>query len=73
MTERATERPVATTEVIESKIAFLEHATSELSDVIVRQQQELRALEAKVAQLAERLETLKEVPLSSDSEKPPHY
>ena len=73
VTERATERPVATTEVIESKIAFLEHATSELSDVIVRQQQELRALEAKVAQLAERLETLKEVPLSSDSEKPPHY
>jgi uncharacterized coiled-coil protein SlyX len=69
----STERQVGTTEVIESKIAFLEQATSELSDVIVRQQQDLRALETKVAQLSERLEALKEAPLSSDSEKPPHY
>jgi uncharacterized coiled-coil protein SlyX len=67
------ERQVGTTEVIESKIAFLEQTTSELSDVIVRQQQELRALERKVAQLAERLETLKEAPLPADIEKPPHY
>lgn len=67
------ERQGGTTELIESKIAFLEQATSELSDVIVRQQQDLRALETKVAQLSERLEALKEAPLSSDSEKPPHY
>jgi uncharacterized coiled-coil protein SlyX len=67
------ERQVGTTEIIESKIAFLEQTTSELSDVIVRQQQDIRALETKVAQLFERLEALKEAPLSSDSEKPPHY
>lgn len=67
------ERPAATTEVVETKIAFLEQATSELSDVLVRQQQQIRALETKVAQLTERLEELKEPPLSSDGEKPPHY
>jgi SlyX protein len=73
VTELPIERQVGTTEIIESKIAFLEQTTSELSDVIVRQQQELRALERKVAQLSEQLEALKEAPLSSDSEKPPHY
>ncbi len=67
------ERQGAATELIESKIAFLEQATAELSDVIVRQQQELRALEAKVAQLAARLEALEEGPPPSENEKPPHY
>ena len=62
-----------TIERIESKIAFLEQTTSELSDVIVRQQQEIRALEAKVARLSELLEAIKEAPLAADSEKPPHY
>jgi uncharacterized coiled-coil protein SlyX len=64
----------ATTELIESKIAFLEQATSELSEVIVRQQQEIRGLEAKVSRLSDLLESIKEAPSSSaDSEKPPHY
>ena len=69
------DRQVGTTEIIESKIAFLEQTTSELNDVIVRQQQDLRALETKVAQLSARLEALKEAPLpsDSDSERPPHY
>jgi uncharacterized coiled-coil protein SlyX len=62
-----------TIERIESKIAFLEQTTSELSDVIVRQQQEIRALEAKVARLSELLEAIKEAPLAADTEKPPHY
>ena len=63
-----------TTEVIESKIAFLEQATSELSEVIVRQQEEIRVLEAKVARLSELLEAIKEAPAySAESEKPPHY
>jgi uncharacterized coiled-coil protein SlyX len=68
-----TEQPAGATELIESKIAFLEQATSELSDVLVRQQSDLRALEAKVAQLSARLEALKEAPLQSDHAKPPHY
>lgn len=63
-----------TTELLESKIAFLEQATSELSEVIVRQQQEIRGLEAKVARLSELLEALKDAPpFSADPEKPPHY
>ena len=62
-----------TSELIESKIAFLEQATSELSEVIVRQQREIRALEAKVARLSELLEAIKEAPVAEDSEKPPHY
>jgi len=62
-------------ELIETKIAFLEQATSELSDVIVHQQQEIRALEAKVAKLSELLEAIKEAPppFSAENEKPPHY
>ena len=61
-------------ELIESKIAFLEQATSELSEVIVRQQEEIRVLEAKVARLSELLEAIKEAPpYGTDSEKPPHY
>ena len=62
-----------TIERIESKIAFLEQASSELSEVIVRQQQEIRALEAKVARLSELLAAVKEAPLAADNEKPPHY
>ena len=62
-----------TIELIESKIAFLEQATSELSEVIVRQQREIHVLEAKVARLSELLEAIKEVPVAADSEKPPHY
>jgi uncharacterized coiled-coil protein SlyX len=61
-------------ELIESKIAFLEQATSELSEVIVRQQEEIRVLEAKVARLSELLEAIKEAPpYGAESEKPPHY
>ncbi len=63
-----------TNELIESKIAFLEQATSELSEVVVRQQQEIRNLEAKVARLTDLLEALKEAPPPRpDDEKPPHY
>jgi uncharacterized coiled-coil protein SlyX len=62
-----------TIELIESKIAFLEQATSELSEVIVRQQREIHALEAKVARLSAVLEAIKEAPVAAESEKPPHY
>ncbi len=63
-----------TNELVETKIAFLEQATSELSEVVVRQQQEIRSLEAKVARLTDLLEALKEAPPASpENEKPPHY
>jgi uncharacterized coiled-coil protein SlyX len=62
-------------ELIETKIAFLERANSELSDVVYRQQNEIRALAAKVAELAERLAALVSDPRmpTPEEEKPPHY
>jgi len=62
-------------ERIQSKIAFLERANNELSDVVYRQQQEIRALFTRFAELAERFEaaTVEQPPLSTDAERPPHY
>ncbi len=62
-------------EQIETKIAFLERANLELSDVVYRQQQELRALRAQVDALAQRLaaaQTLDRV-RTLEEERPPHY
>src|SRR5262245_24268089 len=45
----------ASIEDIESRIAFLEQANSDLSELVYRQHQELDALRAQVARLSERL------------------
>jgi SlyX protein len=62
-------------EQIETKIAFLESANVELSDVVYRQQQEIRALRARVDALAQRLEAAQtpETPRTPEEERPPHY
>ena len=62
-------------ERIETKIAFLESANLELSDVVYRQQQEIRALRARVDALAQRLEAAQtpETPRTPEDERPPHY
>lgn len=62
-------------EQIQTKIAFLERATSELSDVVFRQHGEIQALEAKLKAVVDRLSASQsdEVPRSPDQEKPPHY
>ncbi len=62
-------------EQIQTKIAFLERAASELSDVVFRQHQEIQALEAKFKALSERLSgTLShESPRPPEQERPPHY
>lgn len=62
-------------EQIQTKIAFLERAASELSDVVFRQQQEIQALEAKLQTLAERLSGTQsdEIPRPPEQERPPHY
>ena len=61
-------------ERIETKIAFLESANVELSDVVYRQQQELRALRAQLDALAQRLEAAQaaEPARSPEEERPPH-
>jgi SlyX protein len=62
-------------ERIEIKIAFLESANVELSDVVYRQQQEIGALRARLDALAQRLEAAQspETPRSPEEERPPHY
>ena len=64
-----------TLEQIQIKIAFLERASAELSDVVFRHHQEIQALEAKLKAVTDRLSGA-----SSDDglrlpeqERPPHY
>jgi SlyX protein len=62
-----------TVERIELKIAYLERANTELSDVLYRQQQEIAALDARLAALASEIELLKQAPPTPVDERPPHY
>jgi SlyX protein len=64
-----------TLEQIETKIAFLERANAELSDVVYRQRQELDELRARLAGIAARLDAgqAESRPYSMEEEKPPHY
>ncbi|HEU4603917.1 MAG TPA: SlyX family protein [Steroidobacteraceae bacterium] len=62
-------------ESIELKVAFLERANTELSDVVYRQQQEIAQLKEQLLLLIDRLEGMK-LEMESYSpaeEKPPHY
>ena len=62
-------------EQIQTKITFLERANAELSEVVIRQQQEIRALMAQVRELSERLTVMQSANegSSSQDERPPHY
>ena len=62
-------------ERIQTKIAFLERANAELSDVVFRQQQELRALGARLREVAERLVSVQSEEREglAQDERPPHY
>jgi uncharacterized coiled-coil protein SlyX len=64
-----------TLEQIQTKIAFLERASAELSDVVFRQHKEIQALEAKLKALSDRLSGAQsdEIPRSLEQERPPHY
>lgn len=62
-------------EQIQFKIAFLERANTELSDVVFRQHLEIQALGAKLKEVSERLQAVRsddgERPI--EDERPPHY
>ena len=60
-------------EQIQSKIAYLERATGELSDVVFRQHREIQALQAQLQALKERLEGTPDDLRSAEQERPPHY
>ena len=66
---------VPTLEQIETKIAFLERANSELSDVVFRQHQEIQTLRAQLVALAGRIEGMQPDPgvRTPEDERPPHY
>jgi SlyX protein len=66
----------ATLEQVETKIAFLEHANAELSDVVARQQRDIELLRDQLAALAARVLALREAdatPRTAEDERPPHY
>jgi SlyX protein len=62
-------------EQLQSKIAYLERAISELSDVAFRQHKEIQALEVQLNALRERLDGAQseEGGRSLEQERPPHY
>ncbi len=62
-------------ERLETKIAFLERANNELSDVVYQQHREIEALRARLESLADRVVALQseEPPRTLEDEKPPHY
>lgn len=62
-------------ERIELKIAYLERANNDLSEVVYRQQQEIDALRAEVAVLNGKMEAAMTEPTvyTAEQEKPPHY
>ncbi|HXS22048.1 MAG TPA: SlyX family protein [Steroidobacteraceae bacterium] len=64
-----------TLEQIETKIAFLERANLELSDVVFRQHQDIEALRARIAGLAARLDAAQSETAvrRPEEERPPHY
>jgi uncharacterized coiled-coil protein SlyX len=62
-------------ERLETKIAFLESANVELSDVVYKQSQEIQSLRARVDALAQRIEAAQtpETQRTAEEERPPHY
>jgi uncharacterized coiled-coil protein SlyX len=63
-----------TLEQIQTKIAFLERAAAELSDVVFRQHKEIQALELKLKAVSDRLSGAQSDDISRpDQERPPHY
>jgi SlyX protein len=64
----------AALENLEVKIAYLERAATELSDVVFRQQQDIEALTLRLETLQNRVAAAAEEPRPPPSdEKPPHY
>ncbi len=62
-------------ERLELKIAWLEQANAELSDVVYRQHREIDDLRERLKALVERLDAAQvaETPRRPEDERPPHY
>ncbi|HTE43192.1 MAG TPA: SlyX family protein [Steroidobacteraceae bacterium] len=68
MNETALER-------LELKVAYLERANNDLSDVVYRQQGEIDALRVQLQRVDARMTALQqeEPPYTQEEERPPHY
>jgi uncharacterized coiled-coil protein SlyX len=64
-----------TLEQIQTRIAFLERANTELGEVVFRQQQEIQSLSARIREVQQRLEAAHSPAeeRSAEDERPPHY
>lgn len=63
-----------TLEQVQSKIAYLERAMLELSDVVFRQHKEMQGLEAQLKNINERLQgAVVDETRTTHEERPPHY
>lgn len=62
-------------ERIELKIAYLERANNDLSEVVYRQQQEIDALRAELAVLNGKMAAAmtEQTIYTAEQERPPHY
>jgi uncharacterized coiled-coil protein SlyX len=62
-------------EQVQSKIAYLERAVAELSDVVFRQHKEIGVLDLQLKALRERLDSVRseEATRTAEQERPPHY
>ena len=62
-------------ERLELKIAFLERASAELSDVMYAQQRQIDSLRTRLAELAAQMEarSAENPTYTIEDEKPPHY
>lgn len=60
---------------LESKIAYLERANVELSDVVYRQQKDIDVMQRQLSALLQRFDSLmtEDQPRSPEEERPPHY
>jgi len=60
---------------VQSKIAHLERAVNELSDVVFRQHREIQALEGQMKAVKEKLQggAPEESIRTPEQERPPHY
>lgn len=62
-------------EQIEVRIAYLEQANAQLSDVVFEQRKEIESLRAQLTTMTQRFEASQSAPTAytAEEERPPHY
>ena len=63
----------AALELLETRIAYLENANQELSDIVYRQQLEIETLRSHMTAWQQRLDSWAAEQTPAADERPPHY